>query len=125
MAAIIVVAVEPLFSTVIVWPAGSLVDVWVLAGQSNCVGTNFEDGQSMPAAAAPMPGQILCFDSSGRSVRLGVGEGGQLSLAKYSVLCFISKGGGAGEHRQLILRTCSSMCQSQPHKHVCRMLQTL
>jgi hypothetical protein len=54
-------------------PAGSVVDVWVLAGQSNCVGTNFEDGQSMPAAAAPMPGEILCFDSSGRSVLLGVG----------------------------------------------------
>lgn len=52
----------------LVWPAGGLTDVWVLAGQSNCVGTNFEDGQSMPAAATPMPGQILCFNSSGRSV---------------------------------------------------------
>jgi hypothetical protein len=48
--------------------AGSLIDVWVLAGQSNCVGTNFEDGQSMPAAAAPMPGEILCFNSTGRSL---------------------------------------------------------
>lgn len=54
-------------------PAGSVIDVWVLAGQSNCVGTNFEDGQSMPAAAAPMPGQILCFNSSGRSVLQGMG----------------------------------------------------
>jgi hypothetical protein len=41
------------------------VDVWVLAGQSNCVGTNQADGQDMPAAAAPWPGRILCFNSSG------------------------------------------------------------
>lgn len=43
----------------------SVMDVWVLAGQSNCVGTNQADGQDMPAAAAPWPGRIFCFTSSG------------------------------------------------------------
>jgi hypothetical protein len=43
-------------------------DVWVLAGQSNCVGTNHADGQDMPAAAQPWPGKIFRFDATGRCV---------------------------------------------------------
>lgn len=44
------------------------VDVWVLAGQSNCVGTNQADGQDMPAAAQPWPGRIFRFDAEGKCV---------------------------------------------------------
>jgi hypothetical protein len=39
-----------------------VVDVWVLAGQSNCVGYNQEDGQPMPALAAPWPDKILAYN---------------------------------------------------------------
>lgn len=42
-----------------------IVDVWVLAGQSNCVGWNQADGQDMPAAAAPCKGRVLKFDREG------------------------------------------------------------
>lgn len=41
------------------------VDVWILAGQSNCVGSNGPDGQIMPEAAAPWPGKILAWSSKG------------------------------------------------------------
>ena len=40
-------------------------DIWVLAGQSNCVGMNAPDGQDMPEAAAPMPGRLLMYDGEG------------------------------------------------------------
>ncbi|KXZ52686.1 hypothetical protein GPECTOR_9g732 [Gonium pectorale] len=44
---------------------GGIVDVWIVAGQSNAVGDNEADGIPMPAAAAPLPGRILAFDCGG------------------------------------------------------------
>lgn len=46
-------------------PAPPCVDVWVLAGQSNCVGTNQADGHDMPPRAAPAPGRILSYNRAG------------------------------------------------------------
>lgn len=40
----------------------SPIDVWILAGQSNCVGWNQADGQRMPDLAAPWPGNILAYE---------------------------------------------------------------
>ncbi|WIA19947.1 hypothetical protein OEZ85_005831 [Tetradesmus obliquus] len=45
-----------------------LVDVWILAGQSNMVGWNKADGQPMPQLCAPWPGEILAFNSTGEWV---------------------------------------------------------
>jgi hypothetical protein len=57
------------------------VDVWVLAGQSNCVGTNQADGQEMPAAAQPWPGKIFRFDAEGECKSLIQYVLGWISLA--------------------------------------------
>ncbi|GFR45825.1 hypothetical protein Agub_g7182 [Astrephomene gubernaculifera] len=45
--------------------AGAVVDVWILAGQSNTVGDNSADGTPLPAAAQPLPGLVLMYDSAG------------------------------------------------------------
>jgi len=47
-----------------------IVDVWVLAGQSNCVGWNQADGQRMPAEAAPWEGRILSWNRTGEGVKV-------------------------------------------------------
>lgn len=41
------------------------VDVWIMAGQSNSVGSNGPDGQLMPEGAAPWPGRILAYNNRG------------------------------------------------------------
>ncbi|GLC50703.1 hypothetical protein PLESTB_000410000 [Pleodorina starrii] len=46
--------------------ASGLVDVWIIAGQSNAVGDNSEDGTPIPAASQPLPGLVLSYDSTGR-----------------------------------------------------------
>jgi hypothetical protein len=43
-----------------------VVDVWILAGQSNMVGWNKADGQDMPQLCAPWPGEIFAFNSEGK-----------------------------------------------------------
>lgn len=37
-------------------------DVWILAGQSNTVGSNGGDQQELPLVALPIPGKILAFN---------------------------------------------------------------
>jgi hypothetical protein len=46
-------------------PAAPLIDVWILAGQSNMVGWNKADGQPMPQLSEPWPGEVLAFNSKG------------------------------------------------------------
>ncbi|KAG2488282.1 hypothetical protein HYH03_013132 [Edaphochlamys debaryana] len=45
--------------------APGLVDVWIVAGQSNSVGDNSADGTDIPPAAQPLPGLVLSYDASG------------------------------------------------------------
>jgi hypothetical protein len=47
-------------------PSAPIVDVWILAGQSNMVGWNKADGQPMPELCAPWPGEMFAFNSKGR-----------------------------------------------------------
>ncbi|GIL60766.1 hypothetical protein Vafri_15298 [Volvox africanus] len=42
-----------------------LVDVWIVAGQSNAVGENAADGTSIPHASQPLPGLVMSYDSTG------------------------------------------------------------
>ncbi|EFJ41044.1 hypothetical protein VOLCADRAFT_99022 [Volvox carteri f. nagariensis] len=42
-----------------------LVDVWIIAGQSNAVGDNSADGTPVPAASKPLPGLVLSYDCTG------------------------------------------------------------
>lgn len=45
----------------------SLLDIWIIAGQSNAVGYNWGDGQPMPHPCTDsVPGQLLMFPSATR-----------------------------------------------------------
>lgn len=66
---------------------GGIVDVWVLAGQSNCVGWNQADGQDMPAAAAPWPNRILCWNADGEFLEMER----RVSVCAVTAVCWIQQ----------------------------------